>query len=67
MAIGSEVFGRYVAEIDVSVGLENRGVWLCCGWIYLGVILARNAAQDWCRRVVMVPGIGRDFECFGRD
>ena len=58
MAIGSEVFGSCVGGIDVSVGMENRGDWLCCGWIYLGVILAGKAAKDWCRRVVMVPGIG---------
>lgn len=28
MAIGSEVFGSCVGGIDVSVGMENRGVWL---------------------------------------
>ena len=38
MAIGSEVFGSCVGEIDVSVGMENRGVWLCCGWNYSGFI-----------------------------
>ena len=58
MAIGSEVFGGCVGEINVSDELENRGIWLCCGWKYLGFILAGKAAQDWCRRVVMVPGIG---------
>jgi len=31
MAIGSEVFGSCVGEIDVSVGMENRGIWLYCG------------------------------------
>jgi hypothetical protein len=31
MAIGSEVFGSCVGGIDVSVGMENRGVWLSCG------------------------------------
>jgi hypothetical protein len=35
MAIESEVFGSCVEEIDVSVGMENRGVWLRCGWNYL--------------------------------
>jgi len=35
MEIKSEVFGRCVEGIFVSVELENRGVWLCCGWIYL--------------------------------
>jgi hypothetical protein len=31
MAIKSEVFGRCVEEIDVSVEIENRDAWLCCG------------------------------------
>ena len=57
-AIGSEVFGRYVAEIDVSVETKNVVVWLCCGWNYLGFMLVGKAATDWCSRVVMVPGIG---------
>ena len=65
MAIGSEVFGSCVGEIDVSVEIENRGAWLCCGLIYLGFVLAGKAAKDWCRRVVMVPGIGGRFWCFG--
>jgi hypothetical protein len=30
MAIGSEVFGRCVGGIDVSVEVEYGGVWLCC-------------------------------------
>ena len=34
-------------------------MWLCCGLNYLGFILGVKAAKDWCRRVVMVPGIGR--------
>ncbi len=34
MVIGSEVFGSCVGEIDVSVRMENRRVWLCCGWNY---------------------------------
>ena len=38
MATESEVFGSCVGEIDVSVGIENRGVWLCCALIYLGFI-----------------------------
>ena len=46
MARGSEVFGRCVGEIDVSVRMENRGVWLCCGLIYLGFILAGKVVQD---------------------
>ena len=32
MAIESEVFGSCDGEIDVSVGMENRGAWICCGW-----------------------------------
>jgi hypothetical protein len=31
MGIESEVFGRCVEEIDVSVEVEYGGVWLCCG------------------------------------
>ena len=59
MEIGSEVFGRCAGEINVSVGMENRDAWLCCGWKYLGFVLARKAAQ--CLRWwwEMVPGIGR--------
>jgi hypothetical protein len=38
MATESEVSGSCVGEIDVSVRMENRGVWLCCGLIYLGFI-----------------------------
>ena len=37
MAIGSEVFGSCVGEIFVSVGMENRCNWLCCGLIYLSL------------------------------
>ena len=40
MAIESEVFGSGVGDINVSVGIENRGFWLCWGLIYLGSILA---------------------------
>jgi hypothetical protein len=43
----SEVFGGYVEEIDVYVEVECGGVWLCCGWNYLGFVLAGKAAQDW--------------------
>jgi len=31
MAIKSEVFGRCVEEIDVSVKVEYGDDWLCCG------------------------------------
>ena len=65
MAIGSEVFGSCVGEIYVSLEQKNVVVWLCCGLIYLGFVLAGKAAKDWCRRVVMVPGIGGHFRCFG--
>ena len=44
MAIESEVFGSCVEEIVVSVEIENRGVWLCCGWNYLVFIMLGNAA-----------------------
>ena len=46
MAIESEVFGSCVEEIDVSVEIVNRGVWLCCGWQYLGCFGAGKVAQD---------------------
>ena len=58
MAIGSEVFGRCVGEIYVLVEIENRGVWLCCGLIYLSLFGAGNAAQYLRWRWEMVPGIG---------
>ena len=66
MAIESEVFGSCLKEIDVSVEIENRGGWLCCGWNYMGFILAGKAAQylEW--RWEMVPGIGGCFGRFGR-
>lgn len=58
MATVSEVFGSSVEEIDVSVGMENRDVWLCCGWNYLGLVLAGKAAQYLRWKWEMVPGIG---------
>ena len=67
MTIESEVCGRCVAVIDVSVGMENRGDWLCYGWKYLGFILARKVAQYLRWRWEMVPGIGGRFRCFGLD
>ena len=66
MATGSEVFGRYVGEIDVSVEVENSESLLQFGWNYLGFMLVEKAAKDWCRRVVMLSGIGRRIWCFGR-
>ena len=67
MLTGSEVFGSYVEEIDLSVGIGNRGVWLCCGLKYMRFILAGKAAQylEWWW--AMVPGIGRLFRRFGLD
>ena len=38
MVIESEVFGSSVGEIVVSVEIENRDIWLCCGWKYLRII-----------------------------
>jgi hypothetical protein len=59
MAIGSEVFGICVGEIDASVEVEYGDDWLCCGWKYLSFIEAiKSAAQDSLRRWAMVPGIG---------
>ena len=58
MAIGSEVFGRYVGEIDVSVELKNGDGWLCCGWKYLKLMLAAKAAYAWQQSWGMVQGIG---------
>jgi hypothetical protein len=50
MVTESEVFGSSVGEIDVSVEIENRGVWLCCGWNYLGFI--------WQEKRLRIDGIG---------
>ena len=47
MAIGSEVCGNYLEEIDVSVDAKYEGRWLCCGWKYLRFIWEAKAAQDW--------------------
>ena len=67
MAIGSEVFGSCVGGIDVSVEVEYGDDWLCCGWKYMGFVLAGKAPQDWLQRWVRVPGIGSAFRCFGLD
>jgi len=37
-AIGSEVFGSCVEEINVSVEIENRGALPCCGRKYLSCL-----------------------------
>ena len=65
MAIKSEVFGRCVEEIDVSVDAKYEGRWLCCKCKYLRFIWADKAAQNWRLRVMMVPGIGWHFGRFG--
>ena len=63
MAIESEVYGSCVGEIDVSVGMENRGVWLCCGWNYLRFILAvkwlkiGSGCGQWCQVLEAVWGL----------
>jgi len=67
MAIKSEVFGRCVEEIDLSVEVEYEGRWLCCGWKYLRFIWARKAAQNRRYRWVMVQSIGCAFKCFRDD
>ncbi len=59
MAIGSEVFGSCVGEIDVSVEQKDVVVWLCYGWNSMRLFRGRKAAQDWWWRWEMVPGIGR--------
>jgi hypothetical protein len=38
--IESEVFGSCYGEIDVSVEMINKGVLLCCGLNFFGLILA---------------------------
>ena len=44
MVIESEVFGSSVGEIVVSVEIENRDIWLCCGWKYLRIIFGGESA-----------------------
>ena len=61
MAIESEVFGSCAGEINVSVEIEKRGAWLCCGWIHLGFILTLKVAQYLLCRWAMVPGNGWDL------
>ena len=67
MAIKSEVFGRCVEEIEVSVELKNGDILLCCEWTYLRFIWITKAAQDWQWKWVMMPGIGGRFWCFEGD
>jgi hypothetical protein len=61
MAMGSEVFGRCVGGIDVSVVVKCGDAWLCCEQKYLRFILASKAAQYLRWKREMVPGIGRAF------
>ena len=61
MVIESEVFGSSVGEIVVSVEIENRDIWLCCGWKYLRFILAGKVAQCLRWRWEVVPVIGWSF------
>ena len=66
IATGGEVFGSCVGEIDVSVLVKYGEACLCCGWKYLGFILARKAFQYLRWKREMVPGIGYCFGCFWR-
>ena len=64
MEIKSEVFGRCVEEIEVSVEVKNGDLLLCYECKYLRFIWAAKAAKNRRLRWVMVPGIGYDFKCF---
>ncbi len=64
IAIKSEVFGRCVEEIEVSVEVKNGDLLLCYECKYLRFIWAAKAAQNRQLRWVMVPGIGYAFKCF---
>jgi hypothetical protein len=65
MAIGREVFGSCVGEIDVLAEIVNRGIWLCCEWSYFRFIWVSKGAQNLCWRWEMVPGIGGRFGALG--
>jgi hypothetical protein len=65
MATESEVFGSCVREIFVSLEFKSAGILLCCGWNYLGFILAGKAAQYLGWWWAMVPGIGGHFDALG--
>ena len=60
-----EVFGGCVGEIDVSVEVENRGGWLCCGWNYMGFILVGKVPQDWQYRWGWCQVLEEIFASFG--
>ena len=65
MAIGSEVFGKYVVEIDVSVEIKNVVVWLCCGWKGMRLFWEGEVAQYLRWKWEMMPGIPEDLRWFG--
>ena len=65
MVIENEVFGSCAGKINVSVEIENRDGWLCCGWKYLRIIWAGKAAQAWQWRWAMVTGIGGRLGALG--
>ena len=67
MAIVSEVFGSSVEKIDASVGVGNGDALLCCGWNYLGYVLAGKVAQYLRWGWVMVRDNGGRSGCFGSD
>jgi len=67
MATGSELFGRSVGDINVSVEIANRGAWLYFGLIYLRLILACKLPEDWQRRRKMVPVVRVRFGLFEGD
>jgi len=58
MAIGSEVPGRCVEEIEISVGVDYEGRWLCCGWIFEVYLGVKSVSKSELEVGEMVPGIG---------
>ena len=54
MAIGSEVFGSCVGEANVLIEMSG----FAAGGNIRDYFGEGKAAQDWRRRVVVVPGIG---------
>ena len=67
IAIGSEVCGKYVGEINISEGLENAGERLRFGWKHQRFNLTGKSVQDWRWRWDMVPGIGVRLKCLWSD
>ncbi len=45
MAIKSEVFGRCVEQIFVSVVVKYGDAWLCCEWKYLELFWGRKSGS----------------------